>query len=184
MVGLATVLVAAVLGSIALAEARKATHWAKTAAQLQERANELSEAGVAVAFRAGLHFEVFHDGSGDGQPFDSWLELKYASDLSAVFVHGVETLGAYGGSTSEGNWLELLGHTPVEPRTDSLPRQLHPGESIDFANPWNSFGPTTPAHSWARVRVFFSVTATSSYRSIVLDVLLPPPAVEPLIAVT
>ncbi len=158
-VGVGTVSVAVTLGLMALAESRKATRWARRVAELQVQANELTELGLLIAFSVSLDVVIHEETEETGTVFDSWLVLTCAPGSSAPFVHGMETIGALFGSVAGGNINlgDLFNREAIEPNPDEeLPKQLHAGDSIAFANPWRSFSAQTSVGNWARVKVSFS----------------------------
>ena len=69
VVGSGTALMAAVLGWLALKQAKEATKWAEESAKLQRWATALDEAALPVRFNAMMAHEVYHDGDKPGQPF-------------------------------------------------------------------------------------------------------------------
>jgi len=170
VVGLGSLLVAAVLGSLAWREAKQATLWAK-------RATGLSEAALQIGFTASMYCVTYHDGDGPGQRFDAWLVLGAEHGASVVFVHGVKTAGAFLWDRPDSSVIpigEMLGRWDVEPNPDViLPRRLHPGESIFFANPWQSFTPEPVRGSSARVTVAYSATGEPPIREVDVQVSLP-----------
>jgi len=171
VVGVGSIAVALVLGLLAWNEAKQASKWAK-------RANQLAEATLPIAFTATVDFIIYHDGDEPGQPFDAYLELQGGEGTSSVFVHRVETAGAYVSSATTDSiaFGEMLGKWEVEPSPDEeLPRRLHAGERIVFTNPWPSLSPTPVKGSWAKIKVYYSVTEDSPVRGVEVDVAIPRP---------
>ena len=180
-VGVGSVLIAAVLGGLAVKQAKEATRWAKKstewaeeAVKLQRWANVLAEAELPVRFDARMGHEVYHDGDEPSHPFDAWIEIEGGEGSASVFIRKVETAGAFFGSVNSKAFRfgELFGKQQAQPLTDELPKRLLAGEEICFRNPWSSYSPTLASNAWARVRVHFSVTEDSPTRDVEVDVCL------------
>ena len=173
VVGVGSVVVAAVLGWLALNQAKQATKWAEKSADLQRRANELSEAALPVRFVVKMGHVVHHEGDEPGQPFVAWLELESEDGSASVLIHQVETNGAYFGPFGSGPFHggDLIRKRQIEPLNE-LPERLHVGGRMTFHNPWSSYSPELTPGSWARVRISFSATSESPIRKVEVDVCL------------
>lgn len=168
VVGVGSIVVAAVLGGLALGQAKQATKWAEKSADLQRRANELAEAALPVRFIVKMGPVVYHEGDEPGHPFDAWLHLKSEEGSASVLIHQVETKGAYFGPF---HFPDLIGNRQIEPLNE-LPERLHVGGRMTFRNPWSSYSPELTQDSWARVRISFSATSESPIRKVEVDVCL------------
>ena len=135
-------MVAAVLGRLALNQAREATKWAEKSAELQDWANRLSEAALPVGFNVRMVYVMYHDGGQPGRCFDACLELE--GNGSAVFIHKLETAESFFGRAHSNDptiWFDTVGGQPIMPIEDELPKRVLAGEKVRFDNPWSSFSP-------------------------------------------
>lgn len=175
-------LVAAVLGGIAIAqakkaraEAEKANFWAEKATEAQERANELAEAAVSVAFFAELqHLQTEYS-----EP-TATMTIGLRPESDTIFVHGAESAGAY--FTLDTRAADSGSRLPIQLYVRGIeveyPVQLQGGERLGCEDPWRSYRHDRSEAAWAKVLVHYSVTRTSRIKDaeILVD-LLPPKAV-------
>ena len=173
--GILNLVVVSGFGYLAWKEAKEAARWAKHATELQARAHAVAEAVLPVRLRARIEHDVYDEGD-ESHQFDAWMVVEAQEGCAAVFIHGVETAGAYLPSLGrESVDLSLFfARLDIEPadRTE-WPRRLRPGESIYFHNPWSSYSPTLAAGAWARIAVSFSVTGEPPVSDVEISVVLP-----------